>query len=86
MQGLLKGYTYELLPQLWGKNGRINGGDNMRIMIPKVKCSKCSKKMYINNVSRAYPSGNGGEMIYICEQCNNENKSDRNKEVNSRGN
>ena len=56
----------------------------MRIMIPKVKCSKCSKKIYINAVPRAYPSG--GEMIYICEQCNNENKSDRNKEVNSRGN
>lgn len=50
----------------------------MRIMIPKVKCSECSKKMYINAVPRAYPSG--GEMIYICEQCKNE--SDRNKEVN----
>ncbi len=52
----------------------------MRIMIPKVKCSECSKKMYINAVPRAYPSG--GEMIYICEQC----KNDRNKEVNFREN
>ena len=52
----------------------------MRIMIPKVKCSECSKKMYINAVPRAYPSG--GEMIYICEQCTKESKeSDRNKEV-----
>ena len=54
----------------------------MHIMIPKVKCSKCSKKMYINAVPRAYPSG--GEMIYICEQCTKESKeSDRNKEVDS---
>lgn len=71
-----------MVSELWGKDGRINGGDNMRIMIPKVKCSECSKKMYINAVPRAYPSG--GEMIYICEQCKNE--SDRNKEVNSNEN
>ena len=56
----------------------------MRIMIPKVKCSKCSKKIYINAVPRAYPSG--VKMIYICEQCKNENESDRNKEVIARDN
>ena len=52
----------------------------MRIMIPKVKCSKCSKKMYINAVPRAYPSD--GEMIYICEQC----KEESDKEVIARDN
>ena len=67
------------MSELRSKDGRLNGGDNMRIMIPKVKCSKCSKKIYINAVPRAYPSG--GEMIYICEQCTKE--SDRNKEVDS---
>ena len=71
-----------MVSELRGKDGRINGGDNMRIMIPKVKCNKCSKKMYINAVARAYPSG--VKMIYICEQCKNE--SDRNKEVNSNEN
>lgn len=68
-----------MVSELRRKDGRINGGDNMRIMIPKVKCSECSKKIYINAVPRAYPSG--GEMIYICEQCKNE--SDRNKEMDS---
>lgn len=42
----------------------------MRIMIPKVKCRYCSKKMYINTVPLAYPSE--GKMIYICERCKNE--------------
>lgn len=40
----------------------------MRIMIPKVKCSKCLKRVYINTVPIAYVSGNG-ETIYICSQC-----------------
>lgn len=40
----------------------------MRIMMPKVKCSKCLKRVYINTVPIAYVSGNG-ETIYICSQC-----------------
>lgn len=44
----------------------------MRIMIPKVKCSYCSKKMYINAVPLAYPSE--GKIIYVCKQCEVDHK------------
>ena len=40
----------------------------MRIMMPKVKGSKCLKRVYINTVPIAYVSENG-ETIYICSQC-----------------
>ena len=38
------------------------------IQMPKVECSECRKKVYINTVPVAFCSADGGT-VYICGRC-----------------